>query len=531
MSIEVQQPQEDIFTPSELPTEIRARLERNAGTLWENLEEGMQKLGVGRLRLVGIYDDRQEAHFMLRTRIIGGLLSADQADVIAQNTREFGVKPEDEVGPAHRTIEISTRQNLQSHWLRFENLPTIWQRYDEVGLTSLMACGDSLRNITGCAVAGVDSRELFPARPVIEAVQRMAVENMDITARMPRKFKTMITACPTDCVVSKLHCVSFTPARAAGGELGFHCHVGGGLSDYPRLASELSFFVKPEQVPDVVKAIVILYREEGTFDHKAVNRFRMLVHEMGPEAVDEGIRRRMPYDLEDAGEDLMDWTEEDHLGVHEQPDGTHYVGACVPVGRITADELTELARLSRLHGDGFLRMTQRQNVVLSGVHDVDALLAEELMQTFTPYPDPFTRGVVACTSAPFCKFGILSMKDMGRELITHLKKEVPADKWDNLQGVHMHLSGCKASCAQVQYADVGFRATMGKTEESYRPAVDVALGGAPRELGRWATLEEPVDHAFGGVTKLLLDIADDPSLKGKISADIGGDYFEGKTAE
>lgn len=529
MTLESQQ--EDIFTPSELPTEIRARLERGTGTRWEDLEEGMQRLGVGRLRLVGVYDDRQEAHFMLRTRVIGGLLTADQADCMAQITRDFGVKPDGEVGPEHRTIEISTRQNIQSHWLRFEDLPTIWNRYDEVGLTSLMACGDSLRNITGCAVAGVDQRELFPARPVIEAVQAFAVNEMEITARMPRKFKVAITTCPTDCMVSKLHCLSFTPARSADGQLGFHCHVGGGLSDYPRIASELSFFVAPDQVVDVVRAVVVLYREEGTFDHKAVNRFRMLVHEMGSEAVDEGIRHRMPYELKPAGESLIEWTEEDHLGVHEQADGTHYVGACVPVGRITADELQEMARLARTYGDGHVRLTQRQNFVLSGIRNVDALLAEDLMQKFSPFPDPFQRGVVACTSAPFCKFGILSMKDMGRELISHLQQEIPREKWPALQGVKMHLSGCKASCAQVQYADVGFRATMGKTEESYRPAVDVALGGAPRELGRWATLEEPVEHAFEGVTKLMLELAEHPERRGKISVESAGHYFEGKTAE
>ena len=468
----------------------------------------MRTLGVGRLRLVGVYDDRQEARFMLRTRIPGGLLTADQAETIASITRDFGIKPEGEVGPEHRTIEISTRQNLQSHWIRFEHLPEIWRRYDGVGLTSLMACGDSLRNITGCPVAGADARELFPARPVIEAIQAMAMTEMETMARLPRKFKVAVTACPTDCIVAKVHCVSFTPARSANAELGFHCHVGGGLSDYPRLASKLGFFVPPAEVPAVVRAITQLYREKGTYDHKAVNRFRMLVHDLGPEAVEAGIRERLPFELPPAGEEMMQWEAEDHLGVHEQPDGTSYVGLCVPVGRITADELAELAGLSRSHGDGTLRLTQRQNVILTGVRDHDALLQEPLAERFPAFPDPFERGMVACTSAPFCKFGILSMKDMGRELVSHLRSSIPQESWPALQGARIHLSGCKASCAQVQFADVGFRATMGKTEEAYLPAVDLAMGGGPRHLAPWTQLEVPVPEAFAEAIRRMKALAE-----------------------
>jgi len=518
---------EELFVPGEIPTQIRERIQRHAGRTWEELEEGMRKLGVGRLRLIGVYDDRQEAHFMLRTRITGGLLRADQAECLAQISRDFGVKPEGEVGPSHRTIEITTRQNLQTHWLRFEHLPEIWDRYDAVGLTSVMACGDSLRNITGCPVAGVDRRELFPARPVLDAIQAYAMAETETTSRLPRKFKIAVTTCPSDCIVSKLHCLAFTPARAQTGELGFHCHIGGGLSDYPRLASELSFFVLPNQVVDVVRAVIALYREEGTYETKAVNRFRMLVHQMGPGAAEEGIRKRLSFSPLPAGEDLMEWREEDHLGVHGQSDGTEYVGACVPVGRITADELSELARLARTYGDGNLRLTQRQNVVLSGIRNANVFLAEGLLQRFSPFPDPFERGIVACTSAPFCKFGILSMKDMGRELRDHLRAEIPEGSWPALQGVRLHLSGCKASCAQVQYADVGLRATMGKTEESYRPAVDVALGGAPQTLASWATLETSVETAFDGIANLLQDLAAHPERRGSVSVATAGRYFEG----
>ena len=150
------------------------------------------------------------------------------------------------------------------------------------------------------------------------------------------------------------------------------------------------------------------------------------------------------------------------------------------------------------HGDGGLRLTQRQNVILTGVGEPDGLLGEPLLERFSPSPDPFSRAVLACTSAPFCKFAILDVKTCGAELIEYLRRRVPQDRWRELDGLRLHLSGCKASCAQVQAAQVGLRATMGRDERGYRDAFDVALGGdvGAGRLARWAALEVPVDRVF-----------------------------------
>ncbi len=500
---------EAIFAPDELPRDIRLRIERGAGRRWGELEEAMRQLGVARLRLVGVYDDRQEAHFMLRTRIPGGMLTAAQAETIAAVADDFSVLPEGETGP-ERFVELTTRQNIQLHWLRFEHLPETWARYDAVQLGSMQACGDSLRNVTSCPVAGVSSDEFFDVRHVVAAIQHLTETEPETTARLPRKFKVAVTACPTDCILASLHDLSFTPARNEAGVNGFHVRAGGGLSDYPRLASPLPFFVLPDQAVDVVRATLRLYRDEGDFEHKAVNRFRMLVHELGDAAIAEGIRTRLPYELPGRGTDLSNRQAEDHLGVRPQRDGRSWVGLCVPVGRMTASELAEVAALARFYGDGRLRVTQRQNLVLTGVRDVDTLLAEPLLRDrFRPAPDPFERGVVACTSAPFCKFALLDMKRTGRELIEDLRQRVPESSWPKLQGIRLHLSGCKASCAQVQAADIGFRATMGKDEDAYHPSVDVAVGGGPDRLGRWARLEVPLDEAFDGVGRALTAVAED----------------------
>ncbi|MBI2239005.1 MAG: nitrite/sulfite reductase, partial [Actinobacteria bacterium] len=279
-----------LFDAEAAPAEVVARIVATGPVRWGDLDPETRSLGVRKLRLAGVYDDRQEGRFMLRTRIPGGRLTADQAEVVAGAVRDFAVKPEREEGP-DRFAEITTRQDLQVHWIRFEALPEIWRRYEAAGLTSLQACGDTLRNVTSCAVDGLDPRSLLETAPVVEALGRLATREERLTAFLPRKFKVAVTGCPTDCVVARLNDLAFTPARREDA-VGFNVHAGGGLSDSPRLASPLDLFVGPDEVPSVVRAALELYAERGDYLNKAVNRFRVLVHELGPETVGEEIRRR-----------------------------------------------------------------------------------------------------------------------------------------------------------------------------------------------------------------------------------------------
>ena len=507
---------EPLFHAEQVPEEILAAIVAAGPRHWEDLHPSDRgSVGNARLRLVGVYDDRFEGTFMLRTRIPGGRLTAAQVDVLAGVVRDFSVHAEGSQGEPDRFGEVTTRQDLQIHWIRFEHLPEIWRRYAEVGLGSLQACGNSMRNVTACAVDGIDPRAAFEVGPIVDAIGAIARDEPRLTAFLPRKFKVVLTACPTDCAVARIHCLAFTPARRDG-TLGFNVHAGGGLSDYPRLASALDLFVEPAQAPAVVHAALRVYRSFGDYENPSINRFRALVHELGAERVASELRDRLPFEAPSAGEDLTTWKPEDHVGVHPDVEGTSYVGLSVPLGRLSADELSELARLARSHGDGRVRFTQRQNVVLTGVADVDALLAQPLLGRLTPSPDPFERGVVACTSAPFCKFAILAMKPLGAKLIDQLRAHVPREGWDRLQGLRIHMSGCKASCAQIPVAHVGLRATMGNDGKGYHDAFDVAMGGdagAPR-LARWARGEVPVEAAFEGVTGLLTKVA-----KGELSLD------------
>lgn len=486
----------DLFRREDGPAEVIGRIRQAGAVRWEGLSPADRARGVGKLRLAGVYDDRQVGYFMLRTRIPGGRVHAVQAETIAAIARDFSVRPPEEQGP-DRFLEITTRQDIQLHWIRFESLPEIWRRCEAVTLTTAQACGDTLRNVTSCPVDGLDPAGLVEARPVLDALSVLARTEPELTAALPRKFKVAVTGCPTDCVQARLHDLAFTPARQAG-LVGFNVHAGGGLSDSPRLASRLDLFVPPSQVSDVVRATLRLYAERGDYQNKAVNRFRILVHELGPERVAAEIVRRLPYRPSSAGEDLSTWRFEDHLGVRADRAGRHWVGLCVPLGRLTADELSEVARLARVHGDGGIRLSQRQNLMVTGVANPGPLLAEPLLERLRPAPDPFERAVIACTSAPFCKYALLDAKATGGRLIDHLRRSVPQETWGRLDGLRLHLSGCKASCAQVQAAHVGFRATMARDEAGYREAFDIAVGGdvGAGRLAAWTALDVPVESAF-----------------------------------
>ncbi len=495
------------FSPDDTPRQVLVRVRELAPLGWEEVERREGALAVAKLRLAGVYDDRQDGFFMLRLRLPGGRLTWEQAVVIGEIARRYTAKPSPALEGPDRFIEFTTRQDIQLHWLRFEALPEVWQRLESAGLTSLQACGDTARNVTSCPVAGIDPGEVVDATPIVQEVNQYLLDHPDVSAFLPRKFKIAITGCPTDCVFARIQDLAFTPARRNGAP-GFHVWVGGGLSDYPRLASPLDLFVPSERVLDVVLATLRLYCELGDYTHKAVNRFRALVHALGPARLQEELLARLPANLPPAGQDCSTWQACDHVGIRPQrQDGLNYVGLSVPVGRLSGDELIEIARLARDYGDGELRITQRQNMILTGVTAgrLQALLEQPLLGRYSPSPHPGERAVVACTSAPFCKFGIFNVKAKGLESIQFLQANLSSRAQARLEGLRLHLSGCKAACAQIHVGHVGLRATLGKDEESYFEAFDVAVGGAPGQgrLARWVALEVPVSEAFRGIARLL----------------------------
>jgi ferredoxin-nitrite reductase len=447
-----------------------------------------------RLKWVGLYPQRQGGDaFMLRVKIPGGRLTAAQARMIGEIADEYARGPEPHPVWGDGYLDLTTRQDIQLHWIRIGAVPEIWQRLEAVGITTVQACGDSARNVLCCPVAGIDADEVLDAYPVAVAISAFFTGNRDY-ANLPRKFKMSVSGCREDCAQAEINDLGMLPARLDDGTLGFNLLVGGGLSDGPRLASDVDVFVRPEEAVEIARAVAQLFDELGNRENRWTCRLRYLVQELGPERFREELAARARIPLTPAGEHLTNHYRGDHIGIHRQRgENLSYVGLNVTVGRMTGTNLIEAAHLAETYGDGELRLTTDQNFILTGVPDdkLDGLLAEPLLETHSPHPKPFERGAVACTGNEFCRLAIVETKARALQWAQELDRRVTIDD-AGAEIIRLHFSGCSASCAQPQIADVGFRGETAKTEDAIVEAVDVGLGGS---LGRDAAFIDWVEGA------------------------------------
>jgi ferredoxin-nitrite reductase len=457
----------------------------------------------------GVHDD----YYMMRTKVPGGYLTPEQAEVAGEIAAEFATAPEEFGGEDQNDIwgdafiDITTRQDFQEHWIEIEDVPEIWARYDEVGLTTIQGCGDSARNVLGCPVAGVADHEAFNAQPVVDAISEFFHENREY-ANLPRKFKMTVTGCKHDCGQSQINDVGLTPAKKElDGEwqYGFHAKVGGGLSDGPRMASPLDVFIPPQDAVEFCRAVAQTFKELGDRNNRGVCRMRYLVQQLGAEDFETAVRDRTDIEFPTRGVDLTEGYTGDHVGVHDQKqDGLKYVGFNVIAGRMGGEELAEAARAAKRYGtdETSIRIATDQNFVITHIpaENVGDLMDEPFARKYRPDPGPFSRGAVGCTGSEFCNYGIIETKNRVRRWAKALDRRI--DTPEDLDVVRMHMSGCSASCAQPQIADIGFRGetvqvddpegTTNEEGDNIVEGMDFGLGGS---LGTDNEFLDWVEHA------------------------------------
>jgi ferredoxin-nitrite reductase len=447
---------------------------------------------VERLKWVGIYPQNQGGNaFMIRIKVPGGVLSSEQAQVIGQIALDFANGPIPNPHFGNNFLDLTTRQDVQMHWIKMEDVPEIWRRLEEVGMTTVQACGDSARNVLCCPVSGLGREEIINAYPVAQAISDYFTGNREY-ANLPRKFKMSVTGCVEDCAQAEINDIGLLPARYEDGTVGFNVRVGGGLSDGPRMASDIDVFVRPEEAVEVTRGIAQVFGELGDRENRWTCRMRYLVQELGPEGFREELEQRTSFELTPAGEDLTKHYRGDHVGVHPQKEvGHYYVGLNVPVGRMSGEQFIEAGRLAGYYG-GEIRLATDQNFIITGVCEerLGDLLTEPLLERYSPTPKAFERGVVACTGSEFCRFGIVETKIRAVEWAREMDERVG----DGIgqEAIRMHFSGCSASCAQPQIADIGFRGETAKTEDALVEGVDIGLGGS---LGHDAAFIDWVEGA------------------------------------
>jgi len=440
--------------------------------------ERMAEEDVVRLKWWGLYHDKPKVGtFMLRIKLPGGLLDPVQLRAVAEISTRFG----------RGDGELTTRQNVQLHWIELAALPEVFALLDAAGLTTAGACGDTVRNVTGCPVAGIAHDELFDATPVLEEAAEFFYGHPDYSD-LPRKHKITISACRDRCNAPEINCISLVGVVHDKRE-GFAVLAGGGLSSVPRLARDLGVFVPKEEALEVLRALLDAWREDLTYRVSRVkSRMKFMVDDYGPDGVRGEVERRLGRELEDYELDAPPESFSDHVGVHPQSQpGLVYVGVPVHLGLVSGEQMAAVADLAeRLGGD--VRVTRLQNFVLAGVPEerVDETVAELESIGFPLGLNHVRAASLACTGEPHCNYSVTETKTRADALIQSLE----ARFGDEIAGLRLHLDGCPHACAQHWVGDLGFQGTTVRDEQGKRrQAYDVYLRGG---LGRGAAIARPV---------------------------------------
>ena len=423
-------------------------------------------------------------YFMVRIRIPNGVVDAAQLRTIAALAERH----------ARGIVDITVRQNFQLHWVTSEALPEVLDTLRASGITTMGACGDTPRNMIGCPLAGVDADELIDASPLVASATALLNGHADFY-NLPRKFKVSITGCRSWCAYPEINDVGLTAVRdPRTGEVGFSLRVGGGLSTEPQLARRLDVFVRPEQVPAVVRGVAEVFRaSEVLREHreKARLKFLFLLHGWTEARFQAALEQRLGFALAPGvPEDAPLSAFRDHVGVRPQKQpGAYAVGVPVLRGRLSPSQLRAVADAAERHASGRLRTTVMQNLV---VLDVPRARLADVLHSVSGAGLPlgvsaFARGTVACTGTEFCKLALTETKSFAARLVEELEARLPG--FD--EHVKIHVTGCPNSCGQHWIADIGLEGKKVKLDGRLVDAYYFCIGGA---AGGHAAIARPVGY-------------------------------------
>jgi sulfite reductase (ferredoxin) len=461
----------------------------------------------GRFRWMGLYTQRRQGipggqtatlepeeledeFFMMRIRIDGGALTSEQLRVVADISTTYG----------RDRADVSDRQNVQLHWIRIEDVPTIWAKLEAVGLSTLEACGDCPRVMLGCPLEGVAHDSVLDAGPALREVVEKYLGDPAFS-NLPRKYKTSISGCARHCTNHEINDCAFVGVLGPDGTPGFDLWVGGGLSTNPRFAERLGVFVRPDEVADVWAGVTSVFRDYGYRRQRNHARLKFLMADWGPAKFREVLETEyLGRALPDGPAPQSSPPHRDHVGVEKQLDGLLAIGGTTQSGRTSGTALRALAEVADRHGKGRVRMTAQQGVVVLDVPpSAEAEVIDEMEELgFSVRPSAFRRGTIACTGIEFCKLALIETKGRAEILRAEMEKRLP----DFDTPITINVNGCPNSCARFQVADIGFKGMVQKTADGDVEAFQVHLGGqmgSDAEFGRKfrglkVTAEEAPDY-------------------------------------
>ena len=452
-----------------------------------------------RLRF-GVYGQRQPGVQMVRIKVPGGILPAAAARAIARVNRTY----------AKGDVHVTTRQAFQIYFVDLDDAPALMAELQEAGLTTREACGNTIRNMSSCALAGVCPREHVDAGKVAERLARSWIRH-PLVQHMPRKFKVSVSGCATDCGAASIHDLGLV-AIEKDGKQGFRVYAGGGLGGVPRTAIPVADFVTEDELPAVLEALVRLHQRYSNRKTRAAARIKFVVKRFG----EEKFRALFTEEFERAKTlpqrpwEPLEWRQPIDApeprspgGVVWQHDGRMSVVVSPTLGLLSSDQLEGLADIAERHAFDGLRTTREQNIAILGIEPeiVDEVVAA-VRALGMPVEDEIgdVPDVVSCPGTSTCRIGITNSQSFSREILDLVRNYKP------LPEVRVRMSGCHNSCGLHHVGDFGFRGMGKKINGRHAPHYQIFIGGNPREQGAIG-LSGPIVPALHAkdALELLLD--------------------------
>jgi len=443
------------------------------GNRWADMTEAEKQ----RAKWYGLfYRQATPGNFMLRVRLEAGQTNARQFRVLADLSDQYG----------KGFMDITTRQQVQLRWFTLADVPDIFRRLEEVGLTTKQTGMDNIRGICGCPVAGLSQHELLDASSVIREFNELILDNREFT-NLPRKFNVTITGCLENCCHTETQDVALVPAirELDGAQVnGFNVFVGGkqGSGGY-RPASPLDVFVRPEDAAGLCAEVTGIFRDHGSRATRNKARLAFLIDAKGVGWFRSELEKRWGDKLLKAGQDMRKKHHVDHLGIHPQKHRVtdespqkYYAGFLVPVGRITTDQMRQTADIAERYGDGDIRITVAQNLIITNVPEerIGALSEEPLFKELPIDPSPVLRGLVSCTGTDYCGMALIDTKSYAIEVARELERRTEGKK---VKPLTMHWSGCPAGCGLHQVATIGMQGCRSRVNGQVVDAAHVCVNG------------------------------------------------------
>lgn len=444
-------------------------------------EEKFRSLRLAR----GVYGQRQQGVQMVRIKIPYGKCTAQQLRRIAQVSDEY----------SNGNLHITTRQDIQIHYVSLDRTPELWAALEQDDITMREACGNTIRNVTASALAGIDPNEPFDITPYAHAFFEHFLRN-PICQDMGRKIKVAFSSSIKDDAITFTHDIGFIPVLQQG-KRGFKMLVGGGIGAQPRVADVIQEFISVEEFIPFTEAVVRVFDQYGERNRRNKARMKFLIKEQGFEAfqnrVHEVYKAISPKQIQikpteisikktadfDAGiavdSPFLSWKATNVFS--QKQHGWVAVGIAIDRGDISSDKARALAEVVDAFCGDDLRFTIGQSILLRGIKEANLLALYQALQQLDLVKAGYHKinDIVACPGTDTCNLGIASSMGLAAALQRVIEEEYPSIISNHK--LNIKISGCMNACGQHAIADIGFQGMTVKSEGNIAPATQVLLGG------------------------------------------------------